>query len=188
MYNNFIYLRNHRGDEGTIAKSPLQMVLDVAEKPDANQQVYLITVSRVLGATLPDGRAYKELDSLEREDLAKAVLASCSDPVPSAAGGCPRKEPAGRATVALLVVLREVHVDETVHFHIVVKFVRAKRFQSIKTTIRECFLLPSHFSCSHTLVWSATRYCSVATPQKPEVDETPWVWTPECNGFEADCG
>ena len=68
-----------------------------------------------------------------------------------------------------------------------VKFKECQRFQAAKRVLRETHQLPSHFSCSHSLLWSALRYGHIATPRKPDVDETPWIWTPAWSGFSKDC-
>jgi len=88
--------------------------------------------------------------------------------------------------VVLIVVFLESHEDGSTHFHVVVRFKDNRRFQVAKRYLRETHQLPSHFSCSHSLVWSAMRYCFIATPRKPDVDETPWIWTPTWSGFAKD--
>ena len=179
LATQYVKARN-RGSE---AQSLLQQLLGVPEKGDASQRLYLATISRVIGATLPDGRAYKDLGTATRKAIAEAVAAAFNDPLSHAArGGRPRQ--AGEERVSLIVVFLEYHGDGSVHFHVVVKLVQNTRFQAAKRTLRERELLPSHFSSEHTQLWSAIRYGYIATPVKPDVDETPWIWTPEWSGFE----
>jgi hypothetical protein len=172
-----------------VVKTFLEQLLEEEEKMDALQYVYLITVARVLDATLPDGRAYADLKTTNRKTIAEAVLNAFDDPLAmgsGTAGGRPRQKEENESMVALLVVYREAHADGSVHFHVVVKLLRPFRFKNVKRTLRERHLLPSHFSCSHTLLWSAVRYGYIETPAKPDVDETPWIWTPSWSGFAQD--
>ena len=166
------------------AASPLETVLAEAEKPDALQWVYLVTVSRVLDATLPDGRQYRDLGTMSRADVGNAVANAFNDPVPAgSAGGRPRNEHDGEPLVSMVVVFQEQHKDGAIHFHAAVRLARSGRFQQAKRTLRERHLLPSHFSCSHQRFWSAVRYGYMETPAKPDVDDAPWVWTPTWAGF-----
>ena len=162
-------------------KSPLASLLEEPEK-DGLQQVYLITMSHVLGATLPDGRSYKDLETLTRKDVALAVVQAFNAPLPTGSiGGRPRKNP-DEPNVLLVVVYKELHKDGDVHFHVAVKLRANMRFKSAKRALQERDCLPSHFSCSHSRLWSSIRYGYIATPAKPDVDEEPWAWTPDWAG------
>ncbi|CAK0814602.1 unnamed protein product, partial [Prorocentrum cordatum] len=166
------------------AASPLETVLAEAEKLDSLQWVYLVTISRVLDATLPDGRQHRDLGTMSREDIGKAVDDAFNNPIPTgSAGGRPRKEPDGQALVSMAVVFQEKHKDGAIHFHVAVKLTRSGRFQQAKRTLRERHLLPSHFSGSHQRMWSAVRYGYMETPAKPDVDDAPWVWQPDWARF-----
>ncbi|CAK0851927.1 unnamed protein product, partial [Prorocentrum cordatum] len=166
------------------AASPLETVLAEAEKLDSLQWVYLVTISRVLDATLPDGRQHRDLGAMSREDIGKAVADAFNNPIPTgSAGGRPRKEPDGQALVSMAVVFQEKRKDGAIHFHVAVKLTRSGRFQQAKRTLRERHLLPSHFSGSHLRMWSAVRYGYMETPAKPNVDDAPWVWQPDWAGF-----
>ena len=50
-----------------------QLLGQKGERADARQYIYLVTISRVLGATLEDGRQYKDLNDMERKKVADAV-------------------------------------------------------------------------------------------------------------------
>ncbi|CAK0909407.1 unnamed protein product [Prorocentrum cordatum] len=166
------------------AASPLETVLAEAEKLDSLQWVYLVTISRVLDATLPDGRQYRDLGAMSREDIGKTVADAFNNPNPTgSAGGRPRKEPDGQALVSMAVVFQERHKDGAIHFHVAVKLTRSGRFQQAKRTLRERHSLPSHFCGSHRRMWSAVRYGYMETPAKPDVDDAPWVWQPDWAGF-----
>ena len=159
------------------------------EKDDARQQIYLVTISRVLGARLEDGRAYVDLTDMDRKTIGDAVRESFDHPESTAAGGRPRSRDAQLPSlISLLAVFRELHQDKSVHFHVVVKLAEFYRFGAAKRTLCQKHLLPSHFSCTHTMLWSALRYVYIGTLTKPEVDENPWVWTPGWEGFATDEG
>jgi len=168
----------------------LKMLLDLkGEKDDARQQIYLVTISRVLAARLEDGRAYADLTDMERKTIGDAVREAFDHPESTAAGGRPRSRDAQLPSlISLLAVFRELHEDKSVHFHVVVKLTEFYRFGAAKRTLRQKHLLPSHFSCTHTMLWSALRYVYMGTLTKPEVDENPWVWTPGWEGFATDAG
>ena len=57
------------------------------------------------------------------------------------------------------------------------KLFRQMRLKLAKETLQERRRLPSHWSSSHSQLWSAIRYIHVATPSKPHVDADPFVWT-----------
>ena len=153
-------------------------------QPESNivQTVYLITMARVLASTLADGANFKDLNVVERKTIAEAVLDAFNNPVASTCGGRPRTS-GSINVVELIVVYRESHEDGSIHFHIAVKLRRGQHFASAKKTLQVRHSMPSHFSCSHTQLWSAIRYGHIETPAKPQVDETPWIWTPTWTGF-----
>jgi hypothetical protein len=92
----------------------------------------------------------------------------------SSSGGRPRAE---AAVVDCTVVVQEAPADGSPHFHAVVKLFRQMRFKLAKQTLQERHRLPSHWSSSHSQLWSAIRYIHVATPSKPHVDADRFVWT-----------
>ena len=145
------------------------------EDGDANRTVYLVTVSRVLpraGGPI----AYRDLETLTKGELVDMLRESFDNPVPLAlAGGRPRKSNSPK--LEFVVVVKEAHADGSAHFHGVVKLAGPMRFKQAKLTLQVRFQLPSHWSGSHTCVWSAIRYIHVATPKKQVVDTDPRVWT-----------
>jgi hypothetical protein len=163
------------------AKSLLDALLALPEN-NSVQTVYLITMARILASVLADGANYKDLNVVERKAIAEAVLDAFNNPVATTCGGRPRAAGCTNA-VELIVVYRETHEDGSIHFHTVVKLCGNRRFAPAKKTLQVRHLLPSHFSCSHTQLWSAVRYGHIETPAKPEVDESPWIWTPAWTGF-----
>ena len=175
-------------DPSLATKTPLEELLGQAEKKDALQWIYLITMSRVLHANGAGGDAHADLQAMTRKAIAEAVLDSFCNPSSAAPGaaGRPRGPKGNEQIVALLVVFKEAHADGAAHFHVVVKLTRPYRFLNVKRALRERHSLPSHFSCSHTQLWSCVRYGYVETPAKPEVDDAPWLWTPSWTGFARD--
>ena len=170
-----------------VEQSALQILLAETETPDAVQWVYLVTLSRVTEAALPDGRPYQDLNAVSREQVAAAVADSFNDPLRPVAGGRPRADGPRPPIVSMLIAFQEKHQDGDAHFHVVVKLARSYRFMAAKRTLRERHRLPSHFSCTHKLMWSAVRYGVFPTPLKPDVDAEPWVWTPTRQAFAKDC-
>ena len=55
-------------------KTPVEQLLEQQEKKDALQVVYLITMARMLQARLADGRAYADLQAIDRKSVGEAVL------------------------------------------------------------------------------------------------------------------
>ena len=163
-----------------------ERTIEEHKEPDqARQYVYMVTISRCRDAHLPDGRPYRNLEELERKDIADAVRKAFDTPLPTEDGrGRPRtpmqesrSEGIDISRTIFIVVFKEKHHDNSVHFHVVVKLAGPHRFSPAKRTLRDRDRLPSHFSCTHTQVWSAMRYLFIETPTKPEVDDSPWQWT-----------
>ena len=145
------------------------------EASAANQQVYMVTFSRVL----PGSAIHKRgLVQLTRSQIGEMLHDSFSNPVPSASGaGRPRALDEGRALVEFLAVAKELHADGSPHYHAVVRLSQRMRFKQAKHTLMGRHQLPSHWPCTHSQLWSAARYIHLATPQKPVVDTDIWVWT-----------
>lgn len=145
------------------------------EDPDAGLMVYLVTVSRVLPRS-PTIVAYRNLDTVAKEELANMVRDALDNPViVTGAAGRPRART--DAQIDIVVVVQEQHADGSTHFHVVVKMLKHMRFARAKLTLQERYQLPSHWSCSHKQLWSAIRYVHVPTPKKPVTDQNPFVWT-----------
>lgn len=144
------------------------------EDNTARQCIYLVTLSRAI----PDkaaGLGLRSLAALSRSQVASFVKDAFNNPVVSAAGGRPRTVDGER--VEMLLVCREKHADGSTHFHVAVKLSQYSRFGVAKLTLRERHRICSHFSHSHTQLWSAVRYLCTPSPKKPEVDAKPFVWT-----------
>ncbi len=77
-----------------------------------------------------------------------------------------------------IAVYMEAHADGDPHFHVALKLEGAQRFLCYKKTLRHRYGLPSHWSCSHTQLWSAVRYGFFPSPKKPHgIDPAPISWT-----------
>ena len=146
------------------------------EVADANQYVYLVTVSRLLPSTIAAG--CRDPQTLSRKELCAIIRDSLENPDAGAAGGRPRTNP---LLVEKCFVFQETHADGSKHFHAAVKISRNMRFTPAKATMRTRHLLPSHWSCSHSQMWSAVRYLYTPNPDKPraKLDAKPLLWTHE---------
>lgn len=160
-----------------------QLLLDDLgeETPGARRLVYLVTISRVLAATLA-ATNFRDVKSLSREQVADFVRDAFDNPVAMATGGRPVHREGG--VVDKLAVFKEPHNDGDEHFHVAVRLFLQRAFLPAKETLRARHRLPSHWSSTHTLWWSALRYPFIPTPKKPEVDSHPFVWT--ADGRELD--
>ena len=63
-----------------------------------------------------------------------------------------------------------VFLEEPRHFHVALRL-------PFKKAVRARSALASHWSSSHTMIWSAVRYGVFTTARKLQVDDEPLVWT-----------
>ena len=145
------------------------------EHGDANQFVYLGTISRVLPAARVAG-GLRDVASLTKGELV-AIISDCFDAPVHACGDRGRPRSRTDSVVDLVVVVKEHHADGSPHFHFVVKLFRNMRFKAAKSTLMARHALPSHWSCTHRQLFSAIRYVHVPSAKKPVVDSDPAVWT-----------
>ena len=143
------------------------------EASDGRHSVYLVTISRVLPGAATE---YRDLRTVTRDSVAAMLRDSFDNPVPSAVGGRPREAAEGQVLVDCVIVAQEAHADGSPHFHAAIKLTRQMRFRPAKQTLVARHMIPSHWSCSHTQLWSAVRYIHVPTPRKPVVDQHVWAW------------
>ena len=144
-----------------------------SEDGGANQQIYLITVSRVLPEVMASA-GFRDVETLTRAELRDMVRDAFDDPVHLTSVGRPRA--CTESKVEVVIVAREYHADGSAHFYVVVKLNANMRFKQAKLTLRMRHKLPSHWSCTHRQLWSALRYLFVATPKKPVVDKDLLSW------------
>ena len=145
------------------------------ETDDANRRVYLGTVSRVLpGARAAAG--YRDVETLTKAELVGMVRDAFDNPLRVAASaGRPRAR--SDSPIDLVIAVKEQHADGSSHFHFAVKLFGNHRLKQAKLVLSERHLLPSHWSCTHTQLWSAVRYMCVPSMKKPSVDGAPAIWT-----------
>ena len=163
--------------------SPEFLVLleELGRESDANQMVYLATISRVLPEVMA-ATDLRDITSIDRQELLDMVRDSLDNPIAPVRGGRPRVDTGSR--IEKIVVFKEAHADGSPHYHVAVKLTRAMRFELAKATLRNRHKLASHWSCTHTAFWSAVRHGTVATPKKPVVDAHPVSWPIGLDLFE----
>ena len=145
------------------------------EVGDANQQVYLVTISRVLPGKVSE---YRNISELTREQICNMVRDAFDNPLAAPSGaGRPRTALEGRALVQLVVVAKESHEDGSPHFHVVARLGHRMRFKQAKHTLTVRHKIPSHWSCSHSQLWSALRYIAIPTEKKTTIDADAFSWS-----------
>ena len=105
------------------------------------------------------------------------VRGAFDNPIVQGMGGRPHSDRGEQPLVELVVVAKEAHSDGSPHFHAAVKLFSRMRFKAAKATLSERHQLASHWSCTHSQLWSALQYIYTPSPGKPRVDEELFVWT-----------
>ena len=141
----------------------------------AKQLVYMATISRVLPDTLAEVDNLIVTATLSRQAVGEAARKAFDDPLPNPAGGRPVHRADG--VVKKIAAFKEAHADGGVHFHVVVVLSQPRSWAPAKRTLRARDHIASHWSCSHSQVWSALRYNVIPSATKPVVDGQPWTWT-----------
>ena len=151
--------------------------------PDEDHRgvIFLVTFSSILHKPQDDSDellALRDAHELSKEEIKDAMLDAIRDPVVESGGqgGRPRKD--GSTWPLVLAVAVEPHdtrPDKT-HKHVAIKVNNPSTFLPFKKTLRQRYGLASHWSTSHTLLWSAVRYVSIATEKKQQVDSAPLLW------------
>jgi hypothetical protein len=152
------------------------------EDASSKQLVYLGTVSRVLPETLA-ATDLVDVNTLQRQDVLEMVKKAFDEPLASP-GRAGRPVTRQYSIVKRVIVFKEDHEDGDTHFHIAVLLKQPRSFTVAKRTLRERDHLPSHWSCSHTQMWSAVRYGAVPSLTKPDVDSSPATYSDD--GSEVD--
>ncbi|CAK0851195.1 unnamed protein product [Prorocentrum cordatum] len=144
------------------------------ENEQARSHVFLVTYSALLNAP-EDADMANPADMDDREFFRKALLDAVANLAPAAGsqGGRPRTR---ALEVIFLLTVQEKHQDGKVHYHQAVKLSHETRFLPIKTALRQRSKLASHWSTSHTELWSAVRYLTRTSDRKKSVDRSPDVW------------
>ena len=110
--------------------------------------VYLITFARLLRAA-DVSFELRNPTTLSRQDILDAVLDSLENPIRNRFAPGRHREQEGPFVLKLLVV-RELHADGSVHFHVGVKLSCNARFAAARRTLETRHGLASHWSSSHT--------------------------------------
>eukprot|EP00973_Karenia_brevis_P078686 10922065-Karenia_brevis.AAC.1 len=157
--------------------------LTVADE-EARNQVFLVTFSALLNreqeGTVPAGLPpLRDPSKLTKPDLRDAMLDAIANPIfeRGPMGGRPRKD--GLLQAHTLVLGQEPHATrpDDKHTHIAVKVTPVTIFLPMKRALRQRHGLASHWSTSHTQLWSAVRYITTPTEKKKDVDPEPLAWT-----------
>ena len=101
------------------------------EEDGANQQIYLITVSRAL----PVARAAsgcRDLEALMRAELLEMIRDFFDNPVAASVPGRPRARDISIVDAVFVVKMR--HGDGSAHFHAAVRLLTKQRFKLAKQT------------------------------------------------------
>ena len=147
------------------------------EMLDGNQRIFLVTISRVLPGNATE---YRNLRDVTRDEVCAMIRDALVNPVaPPSGAGRPRTVVEGRNLVEMMVVAKESHEDGSPHFHAAVRLTHRMRFKAAKFTLMARHKLPSHWSCTHSQLWSALRYITIASPKKQIVDTEVVTWTPD---------
>ena len=175
------------GEAETHATSVARIINDMgSEEVSTKRRVYLGTFSHVLPETA-EIQGLCDPSALSREDVAGYVRDAWDNPCASRAGrprGSAQAELTPASLVDKLIVFRELHASGGVHFHVAIKLSRSMRLLPAKQTLRERYQLASHWSCSHTQLYSAVRYCHIPSAKKADVDPEPFQWTADSRALD----
>lgn len=152
------------------------------EDAEAQIQVYLVTASKLVEevAAVQDASEQTPLplrdpSTISKLEFRRALQDSISNPIyKHVRGGRP---PTRTMELDVYVGVKEGSLGDQ-HHHAAVKLYRTKhRFLPFKLAMRWRHGIATHWSTSHTQLWSAIRYVHCTTPHKPIVDRRPEVWT-----------
>ena len=108
-----------------------QALADGVEIDHVTRYVYFVTISRVLASAGSSSDEFRDLAQTTRAQVAEALKDSLDNPSLGSRGGRPRLVGATSHVMAL-VVFRELHADQTVHYHVVVRLDALCRFMGAK--------------------------------------------------------
>ena len=153
---------------------------DWLDKPDESLQneVFLVTASKLLHGDDADADPpLKDPSGISKHEFRAALQDSMQNPIyDQARGGRP---PSRAPELDVYLGVKEPHTDpEHEHHHVALKFYKQKhRFMPFKLAMRRRHGIATHWSTSHTQLWSAVRYLHIPTNRKRRVDRKPEVWT-----------
>ena len=145
------------------------------EDDTKQQMVFLVSLSAILpetlaAAALAGAPPLRDVQLLTRQQVLDAVADAVQHPAVCGGRGRPR---VNVLEVKKIAVFRERHADGRYHFHVAVKLTGLSFFRPFKTALRLRSGLASHWSPTHTQLWSAVRYGAVVSERKPVVDDEP---------------
>ena len=147
------------------------------EDEQARRNVYVVTYSALLNKP-EDADLVNPAEKDDRTFFRQALLDAVANLPPAAGAGSRGGRPRTRALeVDFLLTVQEKHQDGKVHYHQAVRLSHETRFLPLKTALRERSKLASHWSTSHTELWSAVRYLTRTTEKKRQIDRDPDPWT-----------
>jgi hypothetical protein len=149
---------------------------------EAQQEVYLVTAAKLvndkdqpesIGEQSPP--PLRDPASLSKSEFRAALQDSIANPMYSHKRG---GRPATRALeLDFYMGVKEGKLEEQ-HHHAAIKLFEVKRsFLPFKLAMRWRWGIATHWSTSHTQLWSAVQYLHSTTPHKPVVDKRPELWT-----------
>ena len=117
----------------------------------------------------------KDPSQISKADFLKAVKDSLANPFyDHKRGGRP---PSRTLEIDVYVGVKEGEPGDQ-HLHAAVKLFNANhRFLPFKLAMRWRHGIATHWSTSHTQLWSTVRYLHCTTARKPVVDRQPTLWT-----------
>ena len=177
--------------------------LPIAEKPEwygeadptVQIEVFLVTAAKLVNAEdCPEEGGegepppLRDPATISKVEFREALQDSIAQPIYThGRGGRP---PSRTLELDVYVGVKEGKSGEQ-HHHAALKLFAAKhRFLPFKLAMRWRWGIATHWSSTHTQLWSAVRYLHCTTSHKPVVDKKPEIWTRDgrkLNLYEETC-
>ena len=154
---------------------------DWLDEPDEDVQneVFLVTASKLLHGDDADADPpLKDPAGISKRDFRLALQDSISNPMYEQTRG--GRTASRTPELDVYVGVKESPHDgpEGEHHHAGLKFYKQQhRFLPFKLAMRHRHGIATHWSTSHTQLWSVIRYVHHPTTHKPVIDREPEVWT-----------
>ena len=149
---------------------------------EAQNQVFLVTAAKLVNEedkVEMDGEQQppplKDPATITKLEFRKAIQDSVANPMyDRSRGGRP---PTRCLEVDVYVGVMEGELEKQHHHAALSLFTGNHRFLPFKAAMRWRWGIATHWSTSHSQLWSTIRYLHCTTPHKPVVDRKPMVWT-----------
>ena len=148
----------------------------------AQNQVFLVTAAKLVneenkdegtgGQMLPP---LKDPSTITKVQFRAALQDSIANPVYDQKNG--GRPPTRSLELDVYVGVVEGKTGEEHHHAALKLFAANHRFLPFKLAMRWRHGIATHWSTSHTKLWSTVRYLHCTTPHKPTVDQQPELWT-----------